>query len=101
MKSLIIVLLMVPVLMLAATFTGGGRANARPAEVAIEAGTVRAVTVAPNARMARIETVEGRTYHVYGAPYGLEHSVARIKTAVNGVKYLCGGVPDNCSQLVD
>ena len=101
MSSLIFTLLMFPVLIIAAAVADGGRASARPNEVAVEVGTVRAVNVAPDVRMARIETVEGRTYHVYGAPNGLEHSVARIKTAANGVKYLCGGVPDNCAQLVD
>ena len=101
MKSLIFTICMFPVLIIVAAIAESGRANARPTEASVEVGTVRAVDVTPNARMARIETVDGRTYHVYGAPNGLESSVARIKTADNGVKYLCGGVPDSCLQLVE
>jgi hypothetical protein len=102
MKSVIFAMTLLLVICIAAGISGERDAAARATrEDSVQVGVVSAVAVAPNGRLSRVETAEGRTYHVYGTPNGMEQSEARIRTATNGVKYLCGGLPDNCSQLVE
>lgn len=69
-------------------------------------GTVESVGLAsrtPGSKMllSEVRTTHGRTYFAYGVMQGLENTELSIETAQNGVKYLCGGVPKNCSQLVE
>ena len=69
-------------------------------------GTVESVGLAshtPGSKMllSEVRTTDGRTYFAYGVMQGLEKTELSMETAQNGVKYLCGGAPKNCSQLVE
>ena len=69
-------------------------------------GTVESVGLAsrtPGSKMllSEVRTTHGRTYFAYGVMQGLENTELSVETAQNGVKYLCGGEPKNCSPLVE
>lgn len=104
MKAFALIMLMFPVFAVSILWSKQptGAPRGAQAVASVNVGTARATVVLDSkGRRSRIETVEGRSYHVYGVLHGVEKTVVRIQTAATGVKYLCGGLPDNCAPLAN
>lgn len=97
---------MVGLVLIIALFAATADSNGQPMVNQQKLGLVQSVgreASAPGSKMllTRIHTTQGRTYYAYNVMQGLEHTELTLETAQNGVRYLCGGAPKNCSPMVE
>jgi len=101
-----VVTIMGALMLIIVLFGATAATNGQPMLDQQKLGTVETVGLAassPGSKLllTKINTDQGRTYYAYGVMQGLENTELSRETAQNGVKYLCGGVPKNCSALVE